>query len=272
MIFYLRRFPGALARNWFILLALGSLLACGEGQDTAVLEIYVISSLGEEVQDAQVSIYANREDWQSGRSPVKEASATDRTGVVRFAGLADGSYFLDVVKGDTTNWAGRISTDVKSVGSFFVNRIFVVISSNQTNRLVATGGKRWRTVSYTSALISSIGTTPGFVTACAKDDIDIFFKGNAYISDEGASICPGSAQQTQGTWRLLENDTRLSIARNTANDTPGEAIVWTIVQLNLQIMQLTRDYELRNEQGQLIRDINGQPLRVREQKELAALP
>jgi hypothetical protein len=238
---------------WLRFFLLGTILllsACGEGQDTAVLEMYVINSLGEEVEGAEVTLYATREAWRRGEAPVKEPAVTDRTGVVRFVGLADGDYFFDVVKSDTTNWAGRISTNIESVGSFFVNRVFVVIASNQTSRLVARAGKRWQTNSYTVTINSPFGgTITQPLNPCEQDDVYVFYKDNLYAKEDGASRCASTPALVQGTWRLLDNDTRLSLTQTDADGNPvGTARVWTVVQLNPQIMQLTRQVDLSREQ------------------------
>jgi hypothetical protein len=238
--------------RFFLLGTVCCLGACGEGQDTAVLEMYVINSLGEEVAGAEVTLYANREAWRRGEGPIKEPAMTDRTGVVRFVSLADGDYFFDVIKGDTTNWAGRISTNIESVGSFFVNRVFVVISSNQTSRLVAKAGKRWQTSNHTITINSPLGGTIT-QTTCEEDDVYTFFKDNLYTKEDGTTTrCANTPALVQGTWRLLDNDTRLSLTQTDADGNPvGAARVWTIVQLNPRIMQLSRQVDLSREQKNL---------------------
>ncbi|MCU0450642.1 MAG: hypothetical protein MUC97_12510 [Bernardetiaceae bacterium] len=216
--------PGRfLARLLVLAIGLG---ACGEGQPTAVLEMYVLNSFGNEMRNASISLYNNEDAWRNGTGTVKEPSVTDSTGVVRFAGLASGRYFFDAIKGDTNNWELRTSTEVQSIGSFYVNRVFVVITPNRTGLLAATGGRRWRI----GRVLQGTQDVTNFVAGCEVNDVLIFYKGNQLVEDEGATRCsPNDPQQVNAHWQFSAAGTEIEVRRGEVPLTAPPSERWTIV-------------------------------------------
>ncbi|MCS6967500.1 MAG: hypothetical protein RMJ44_03660 [Cytophagales bacterium] len=208
------------------------LLACGEGQPNAVLELYVLNSFGDGVANAEVAIFRTREDWLNETNPVKPPKKTAQNGVVRFVGLEPGEYYINAVADSLNNWEGKFRTVVKSIGSFYVNTEFTVINKNNSSLLAGPGGKRWRITEVTL----NAQPFPTGVPACVRDNLNIFFKSNKFIRDEGPTKCsPTDPQRLEGTWRFNPTGTDLIF------DFGNEVEVWKIIDIsrNLLRFQLT---------------------------------
>lgn len=88
-----------------------------EADDTPIqilktsLEITVRDNLGNVVEDAQVKLFNNKEDYQKEENVVGEAKLTDGRGRAKFIGLDAKEYYVNVVKGDMNNYGAGIKTD-----------------------------------------------------------------------------------------------------------------------------------------------------------------
>lgn len=204
------------------------LFGCGEGQPNAVLELYVLNGFGDGVPNAQVAIYRTREDWLNETNPVKPPKQTADNGVVRFVGLEAGEYYINAVSDSLNNWEGKFRTTVKSIGSFYVNTEFTVISKNNSGLLAGAGGKRWRIVDVTL----NGQPFPGGIAPCVRDNFNIFFKANKFVRDEGATKCAASDPQTlEGTWRFNSTGTDLIF------DYGNEIEVWKIIDISKDLLR-----------------------------------
>ena len=74
------------------------------------LRITVIDNLGNFVEGAQVTIYANEDDYNSDQNPISGPLKTDKKGRVTFKDLNPQSYFVDARFGDKTNIGEGVKT------------------------------------------------------------------------------------------------------------------------------------------------------------------
>lgn len=90
------------------------------------LRITVFDKLGNIVPDAEVTLYANEEDYNAEKNPVQPTAITDSKGRVTFKKMAAQSYYVIVRKGEMTNQgAGEIISDLEEKK---LNKATVVIS------------------------------------------------------------------------------------------------------------------------------------------------
>ncbi len=67
------------------------------------LQITVLNSLGNTVEDAKVTLYSTYDDYLEETNPVAEPQMTDNKGRVHFKDLKPKPYYVRVVKGDMSN-------------------------------------------------------------------------------------------------------------------------------------------------------------------------
>ncbi|WP_448519986.1 hypothetical protein [Rhodoflexus sp.] len=195
---------------------------CGEGQPNAVLELYVLNGFGDGVPDAEVALYRTREDWLNEKNPVKPPRKTAENGIVRFVGLEAGEYYFNAVSDSLNNWEGKFRTNVRSIGSFYVNTEFTVISKNNSGLLAGPGGKRWRITEVTL----NGQPFPSGIPSCVRDNVNIFFKANKFVRDEGPTRCnPTDPQMLEGVWRFNSTGTDLIF------DYGNEIEIWKIIDI-----------------------------------------
>ena len=70
------------------------------------LRITVLDDLGNAIEDAEVTLYANKGDYTKEVNPVQETQKTDNKGRVTFKKLDAQSYYVIVRKGDMSNIGG----------------------------------------------------------------------------------------------------------------------------------------------------------------------
>jgi hypothetical protein len=90
------------------------------------LRITVIDEIGNVVENAQVTVYGNSGDYESGENPVAGPELTDEKGRVTFKDLDAKSYYIEAKKGDKSNYGGGEKTDVLAKNK--LNKLNVVIS------------------------------------------------------------------------------------------------------------------------------------------------
>ena len=210
------------------LLLLSCLLACEQGQSTAVLEIYVLDPLGNRVAGATVNIYRFREDWEKEQNPIKPAEISDAKGLIRFVNLESGNYFIDITKEEFNNWAGKVETIVQSQGAFFVNTEFIIINNNKTSDLANAQGKVWLTSGIVQAgTFTPINRVP-IEFICRFNNVITFFKSGRYElrKGDGTSCKVSDAPLVgTGTWKFNETGTIISLKMSGQPD-----INWNVIE------------------------------------------
>jgi len=89
------------------------------------MRITVISRLGNPVENAQVTIYQNRDDYENEENAVAGPELTDRKGRVTFKNLEEKQYYVQVVKGDNSNYGDAEQTNKLEKGK--MNKFNIVI-------------------------------------------------------------------------------------------------------------------------------------------------
>lgn len=89
------------------------------------LKITVLDGLGNYVEGAEVTLYGNEEDFKNSENPVQETQLTDKKGRVTFKGLESKSYYVDVIKGEKTNYGAAQLTPKLEEGRF--NKVNIII-------------------------------------------------------------------------------------------------------------------------------------------------
>jgi len=89
------------------------------------MRITVISRLGNPVENAHVTIYQNREDYENEENAVAGPALTDRKGRVTFKNLEEKQYYVQVVKGDNSNYGDAEQTNKLEKGK--MNKFNIVI-------------------------------------------------------------------------------------------------------------------------------------------------
>lgn len=89
------------------------------------LVVTVRDNLGNVVEDAQVKLFNNKEDYQKEENVVNEVKTTDSKGRAKFIGLDAKAYYVNVVKGDMNNYGAGIKTD--ELAAKRNNRVTIII-------------------------------------------------------------------------------------------------------------------------------------------------
>ena len=89
------------------------------------MRITVISRLGNPIENAKVTIYANRDDYENEENAVAGPSFSDAKGRVTFKNLEEKQYYVQVVKGDDSNYGDAEQTGKLKKGK--MNKFNIVI-------------------------------------------------------------------------------------------------------------------------------------------------
>lgn len=90
------------------------------------MRITVLDNLGNVVENAQVTIYGNRGDYENEENSVAGPETTDAKGRVTFKKLDEKSYYVRVKKGDKSNYNEGEKTGVLLRGK--LNKFNIIIS------------------------------------------------------------------------------------------------------------------------------------------------
>lgn len=90
------------------------------------LRITVLDDLGNIVPEAEVTLYANQDDYNNEVNPIQETMMTDDKGRVTFRKLELTTFYVIVRKGDMTNAGG--GEVIRDIEEKKLNKVNVVIS------------------------------------------------------------------------------------------------------------------------------------------------
>ena len=74
------------------------------------MRITVISRLGNPVENAKVTVFANQEDYENEENALAGPAFTDAKGRVTFKNLEEKQYYVQVIKGDASNYGDAEQT------------------------------------------------------------------------------------------------------------------------------------------------------------------
>ena len=89
------------------------------------MRITVLSRLGNQVENAKVTVYANQEDYENEENAVAGPAFTDEKGRVTFKNLEEKHYYVQVIKGDESNYGDAEQTGKLKKGK--INKFNIVI-------------------------------------------------------------------------------------------------------------------------------------------------
>lgn len=89
------------------------------------MRITVLSRLGNVVENAKVTVYETRDDYDNEENAIAGPSFTDAKGRVTFKNLEEKEYFVQVLKGNESNYGDAEQTGKLIKGK--VNKFNIVI-------------------------------------------------------------------------------------------------------------------------------------------------
>ena len=89
------------------------------------MRITVLSRLGNVVENAKVTVYNNQEDYENEENSVAGPAFTDGKGRVTFKNLEEKQYYVQVIKGDESNYGDAEQTGKLKKGK--LNKFNIVI-------------------------------------------------------------------------------------------------------------------------------------------------
>lgn len=89
------------------------------------LRITVLDKLGNPVQGASVTLYRNSSDYEKSENPVAGPLKSNDKGQVTFKKLEPKSYYVEVKKGDKSNYGEAEQTGVLVKGR--MNKVNIII-------------------------------------------------------------------------------------------------------------------------------------------------
>ena len=109
----------------FFLLLSASLIAADFQILSTGMRITVLSRLGNPVENAKVTVYDNREDYENEEHAIAGPAFTDAKGRVTFKNLEVKQYYVQVIKGDESNYGDAEQTGKLIKGK--LNKFNIVI-------------------------------------------------------------------------------------------------------------------------------------------------
>ena len=89
------------------------------------MRITVLSRLGNPIENAKVTVYDNRDDYENEENAIAGPAFTDGKGRVTFKNLEEKHYFVQVIKGDENNYGDAEQTGRLKKGK--LNKFNIVI-------------------------------------------------------------------------------------------------------------------------------------------------
>ena len=89
------------------------------------MRITVLSRLGNTIENAKVTVYLNKKDYESEENAVAGPAFTDEKGRVTFKNLEEKQYYVQVIKGDDNNYGDAEQTSKLKKGR--INKFNIVI-------------------------------------------------------------------------------------------------------------------------------------------------
>lgn len=89
------------------------------------MRITVLSRLGNPVENAKVTVFETREDYENEENAIAGPAFTDAKGRVTFKNLDEKQYFVQAVKGDDSNYGDAEQTGKLIKGK--LNKFNIVI-------------------------------------------------------------------------------------------------------------------------------------------------
>ena len=89
------------------------------------MRITVLSRLGNPVENAKVTVYETREDYDNEENSIAGPVFTDAKGRVTIKNLEEKQYFVQVIKGDENNYGDAEQTEKLIKGK--INKFNIVI-------------------------------------------------------------------------------------------------------------------------------------------------
>lgn len=89
------------------------------------LEITVLDELGNVVPGVEVQLYQNTADYRQDTNALTDKVITNKKGEVLFKKLDPRVYFVEAVKGDSSNAGGAVATDTLAKNRR--NRVNIII-------------------------------------------------------------------------------------------------------------------------------------------------
>lgn len=202
-------------------------------QNNAALELYVITILSELQANAKVTLYNNERDWAREENPIDNLSKNSNAqGRVRFLGLWNQTYYIDIQKDSLNNWEAKNSVRIETKTAFELVKELIIVGKSESGLLASAKGKKWKLVSTLPASL-----------ACRTDDFMVFYKGNRrgeYELLENEKSCSTNANPVlKGEWEVKEGV--LSTKINGNLDFEG-----VIVFLSADLMEIETNFLGRN--------------------------
>lgn len=89
------------------------------------MRITVLSRLGNIVENAKITVYANQDDYDNEENAVAGPAFSDGKGRVTFKNLEEKQYYVQVIKGDESNYGDGEQTGKLKKGK--INKFNIVI-------------------------------------------------------------------------------------------------------------------------------------------------
>jgi len=89
------------------------------------MRITVLSRLGNPIENAKVTVYASREDYENEENQIAGPAFSDSKGRVTFKNLEEKQYYVQVIKGDESNYGDAEQTGKLKKGK--LNKFNIVI-------------------------------------------------------------------------------------------------------------------------------------------------
>jgi uncharacterized GH25 family protein len=89
------------------------------------MRITVLSRLGNPVENAKVTVFETREDYENEENAIAGPAFTDSKGRVTFKNLDEKQYYVQVIKGDDSNYGDAEQTGKLDKGK--LNKFNIVI-------------------------------------------------------------------------------------------------------------------------------------------------
>lgn len=166
-----------------------------EFDEQGITRITVVDEwTGNPISNATVKIYNNVDDWAFEQN-LRTTLTTDSKGMIMLRDLNDGDYFLDIVKGNMSNWQYPYGVYVEQ-GNIYIDQVWLSVNFNFT--ISSAQGKDWEITKVYDEFDNDISDDPDH--SCMIGNVAHFEKAGYYTMDDGTIKCDNLPQFQEASW------------------------------------------------------------------------
>lgn len=213
------------------------LSSCNDETQTTDLNLTFVDDKGSPIENATVSLYANKNDWTNATNPIR-VETTVADGSVVFTDLESKIYYIEGASGNLNNWSTTIESIILEAN--VVNELDVELNDSHVNTLVGKTEKSYRLTDLRFNGFSLFGE----LESCEKDNV-FFFQRDDFTGVENTSsgkCTPDEKNELFFTWKFSSDESLFFI-----DYIDGDALEYKVISIGNSKMTFETEIDLEGE-------------------------